>query len=312
MKKERFWSFLWAKSIHCCWRIWDLTTLTWKTRMARFLSIITAAISLQTTRTHPLKQSGWHRNLLIFPMPYQSNILMPFTSDATRRESISCRPWSWVQMVLPTAMVLTCLTSTLMTAIQTILLKLTWPPQEMVRLDLILTCTVVERFACHCWEHGEEVRWKIGIRKFRLCFKSLCRFNQSSCQKRCISTNRDLSMNKELSKVRRKTKPMRTSSGMETSNSPWSKTSKTRQKGSNISLRDISTSRRTRFWNKQKNGSSTQRSVKLHTMVLLVTTTITGRIHSRSQRLNTRQCLKRQSRNWKKSLINYLNHQTRT
>lgn len=205
--------------------------------MERSPNIITAAISSKTTRTLQLKLSDLHNNLLTFLMPCLFNILMPFMSDVIKKELTSCKLSLWGQMERLMDMEPTCLTSTLMTLIQTILQKSTLQLLEMDRSGSILIFTVVEKFVSVSQEHGEEVQWKIGILKFQLFYRFLSQFNPSSCLKKFTLTNPVSNMSKEQSKVRRKTKLMPTSSDMETSNLPCSKTSKIHLKDSRMSLK---------------------------------------------------------------------------
>lgn len=146
MSKRRFCNFHLLRNILYCWKIWDLIMWTWRIRMERSPNIITAAISSKTTRTLQLKLSDLHNNLLTFLMPCLFNILMPFMSDVIKKELTSCKLSLWGQMERLMDMEPTCLTSTLMTLIQTILQKSTLQLLEMDRSGSILIFTVVEKF----------------------------------------------------------------------------------------------------------------------------------------------------------------------
>lgn len=225
-----------------------------------------------------------------------------------KKESISCKPWSWVQMEHHMGMVLICSIFTSMTLIQTIHQKLTSLPPEMVKSDLIPIFTVVEKYVSVFWVLGEEAQWKIGIQKFPLFCKFLSQFSPLSCLNKFTSMSPDSNMNKELLKEKRRIKLMLTSSDMVTLNLQWFKTLKIHQKDSNILLRDISTLKKMKFLKKLRNGSNMLKKERLHTTDSSATTIITGVIPLKNQKLSTKLCLRKPSKSLKNNWTNFQNH----
>lgn len=119
-----------------------------------------------------------------------------------------CKHSLWEPMVLLMVMELFCLMSSLIRTIPTIPPKSTLLPLAMVKLGLIRTCMLVEKFVFHYLGPGEVVLPKTGIPKYLLYFKFFSQFKLSLWANKSTSMNQDLKTNKEQRRAKRKTKPI--------------------------------------------------------------------------------------------------------